>query len=175
MNYFELFNSPAKYDIDLADLSATYQTLQRLTHPDRFANKGEQEKLLAVQKNAELNDAFTTLKSPLLRAEYILQLRGIDLQHEQQTVKDMGFLMQQMEWREQLEDIEQAPEPFDALEQLSDDITEVTTQELTELAIKLNDNIEQSNHEAADLIRKLKFLYKLQSEIEAKEDALDDL
>ena len=93
MNYFELFNIPVFFDVDLSLLPQTYQQLQRLTHPDKFASGSEQEKLLAVQKNSQVNDAYSVLKSPLSRAEYLLSLRGIDLKHEQQTIKDSAFLM----------------------------------------------------------------------------------
>jgi molecular chaperone HscB len=118
MNYFELFNLPVSFDVDLSTLPQTYQQLQRLTHPDRFARGSEQEKLVAIQKNAQVNDAYSVLKSPLSRAEYLLSLRGIDLQHEQKTIKDTAFLMQQMEWREELSEISEQTDPLSALEKL---------------------------------------------------------
>ncbi|WP_158972885.1 co-chaperone HscB [Paraglaciecola sp. L3A3] len=171
MNYFELFNLPASFDVDLAAVSQTYQTLQRLTHPDKFAGGSSQEKLLAVQKNAQVNDAYTMLKSPLRRAEYLLELRGIDLQHEQQTIKDTQFLMQQMEWREELAEIEQQSEPLDALESLDGAISQEISGELAQLKSYLQ---QEANQQAAELIRKLKFLYKMRTEIELKEEALSD-
>lgn len=180
MNHFELFNLNVSFDVDLAQVSQTYQTLQRLTHPDKFASGTEQEKLLAIQKNALVNDAYSMLKSPLLRAEYILQLRGVDLQHEQQTIKDTSFLMQQMEWREQLADIEPSAgsdnqaESLDELESLDDEIRKEISSELTQLKILLDNQTEQADQQAADLIRKLKFLYKMCTEIELKEEALSD-
>ncbi|MCF2949675.1 co-chaperone HscB [Paraglaciecola aquimarina] len=174
MNHFELFNLKVSFDIDLTQVSSTYQTLQRLTHPDKFASGSQQEKLLAIQKNALVNDAYNMLKSPLLRAEYILQLRGVDLQHEQQTIKDTSFLMQQMEWREQLSEVEEQAEPLDELELLDDEIRKEITSELVELKSLLDQQTEQANQQAADLIRKLKFLYKMCAEIELKEEALSD-
>src|SRR5690606_10742494 len=115
MNHFELFHLPEQFELDLAQLSASYQQLQQLTHPDKFATASDQQRLLSVQKNAQLNDAYQALKSPLLRAEYLLELKGIDLKHETSTMQDGMFLMQQMEWREQLDDI-QASADLDALE-----------------------------------------------------------
>ncbi|MDU0356155.1 co-chaperone HscB [Paraglaciecola aquimarina] len=172
MNYFELFNLPESFDVDLAGVAETYQTLQRLTHPDKFAGGSEQQKLLAVQKNAQVNDAYTMLKSPLRRAEYLLELRGFDLQHEQQTVKDTQFLMQQMEWREELAEIAYQSDPLDALEALDDTISQEISKELRQLASYLAQN---GNQQAAELVRKLKFLYKMRTEIALKEEALSDV
>ena len=179
MNYFELFNIPVSFDVDLSVLPQTYQQLQRLTHPDKFASGSEQEKLVAIQKNAQVNDAYSILKSPLSRAEYLLSLRGIDLQHEQQTIKDTAFLMQQMEWREELAEIAEQADPLSALETLQDEINQRVKSDLTTLSHLLGSGrslAEQSLAEknAADIIRQLKFSYKMLSEIEIKEDVLSD-
>lgn len=174
MNYFELFNIPVSFDVDLSVLPQTYQQLQRLTHPDKFANGSEQQKLVAVQKNAQVNDAYSVLKSPLSRAEYILSLRGIDLQHEQQTIKNTAFLMQQMEWREELAEIAQRTDPLSALASLEDEINQTIKADLTTLAQSLKSEQSTDEKNAADIIRELKFLYKLLAEIELKEDALSD-
>ncbi|MBL4632023.1 MAG: co-chaperone HscB [Paraglaciecola sp.] len=174
MNYFELFNIPVSFDVDLSVLPQTYQQLQRLTHPDKFANGSEQQKLVAVQKNAQVNDAYSVLKSPLSRAEYILSLRGIDLQHEQQTIKNTAFLMQQMEWREELAEIAERTDPLSALASLEDEINQTIKADLTTLAQSLKSEQSTDEKNAADIIRELKFLYKLLTEIELKEDALSD-
>jgi len=174
MNYFELFNLPVSFDVDLSVLPQTYQQLQRLTHPDKFASGSEQQKLVAVQKNAQVNDAYSVLKSPLSRAEYLLSLRGIDLQHEQQTIKDSAFLMQQMEWREELAEISERTDPLSALESLEDEINQTIKSDLAKLRQSLLSEQVADEKSAADIIRKLKFLYKILSEIELKEDTLSD-
>jgi molecular chaperone HscB len=174
MNYFELFNIPVSFDLDLSVLPQTYQQLQRLTHPDKFASGSEQQKLVAIQKNAQVNDAYSVLKSPLSRAEYLLSLRGIDLQHEQQTIKDTAFLMQQMEWREELAEIAEQTEPLSALESLQDEINQTIKSDLIKLGHLLESDQKIAEKNAADIIRQLKFLYKILSEIELKEDALSD-
>lgn len=174
MNYFELFNIPVSFDVDLSVLPHTYQQLQRLTHPDKFASGSEQQKLVAVQKNAQVNDAYSILKSPLSRAEYLLSLRGIDLQHEQQTIKDSAFLMQQMEWREALAEITEQADPLAALESLEDEINQTIKSDLAQLRLSLISEQAADEQKAADIIRQLKFLYKLLSEIELKEDSLSD-
>lgn len=174
MNYFELFNIPVSFDVDLSVLPQTYQQLQRLTHPDKFASGSEQQKLVAIQKNAQVNDAYSVLKSPLSRAEYLLSLRGVDLQHEQHTIKDTTFLMQQMEWREELAEITEQADPLNALESLEDEIKQTIKSDLIKLANLLESDQEVAEKNAADIIRQLKFLYKMLSEIELKEDALSD-
>ena len=174
MNYFELFNLPVSFDVDLSTLPQTYQQLQRLTHPDRFASGSEQEKLVAIQKNAQVNDAYSVLKSPLSRAEYLLSLRGIDLQHEQKTIKDTAFLMQQMEWREELSEISEQTDPLSALESLEDEINQTIKNDLTKLRNLLESEHAMAEQNAANIIRQLKFSYKMLSEIELKEDVLSD-
>jgi molecular chaperone HscB len=174
MNYFELFNMPVSFDVDLSVLPQTYQQLQRLTHPDKFASGSEQQKLVAIQKNAQVNDAYSVLKSPLSRAEYILSLRGIDLQHEQQTIKDTSFLMQQMEWREELAEVDQQSDPLNVLSALEDEINQTIKSDLAQLKAFLASEEVDAEKQAADIIRQLKFLYKMLSEIELKEDSLSD-
>lgn len=175
MNYFELFNLAPSFEIDSVTLSQTYQTLQKLTHPDKFATASEREKRLSVQKNAQVNDAYQVLKSPLSRAEHMLELRGLELKHEQQTMQDTPFLMQQMEWREQLEDIGSLKDPMSALEALDDGIQAELKVRLTELKFLLDENTSDRDQQAAMLVRKVKFLIKLRSEIELKEEALSDI
>ena len=174
MNYFELFNLNTDFQLDLARLGQTYQTLQHLTHPDKFATGSDREKLLAVQKNAQVNDAYHTLKSPLLRAEYLLALRGHELKHEHQTLRDPGFLMQQMEWREQLEDIKPVHGALDELEKLDAEIKGHYLSQLAQLQATLSHDTENANLTAADQVRKLKFLHKLRNEIAIKEDLLSE-
>lgn len=170
MNHFELFDLPAAFDIDAADLQQRYRKLQQQLHPDRFASGSERDKLLAVQRTAQVNDAYQTLKSPLSRAEYMLQLRGIDLQHEQQTIRDPDFLMAQMEWRERIEDLQQAADNFAAIDSAYRDLDAQTR----ELQQQLEQHIKaEANDAAAIAVRKLKFMHKLRSEIERVEDSAD--
>jgi len=174
MNYFELFNIPVSFDVDMSVLPKTYQQLQRLTHPDKFASGSEQDKLVAIQKNSQVNDAYSVLKSPLSRAEYLLSLRGIDLQHEQKTINNSAFLMQQMEWREELAEITEQADPLSALESLEHEINQTIKADLIKLQNLLESNQVDAEKNAADIIRELKFLYKMLSEIELKEDLLSD-
>ncbi len=174
VNYFELFDLPETFSLDLARLSSTYHDLQKATHPDRFAHQGEQAQRLALQKNAQLNDAFATLKSPLRRAEYLLMLSGIDLQSEQKTMRDMEFLMQQMEWRETLAELKQSGD-LDSVEAFSDTIASEQHRHIAMLAEGLDRGAHRESPDAwADEVRKLAFLTKLTQEIAQVEAELDN-
>ncbi|BAJ01565.1 co-chaperone HscB [Shewanella violacea] len=174
MNYFELFSLTPSFDIDTALLADRYHELQRAVHPDKFANSSEQDKRIAVQRTAQVNDGFSTLKNPLSRAEHILALAGIDLSHESTTVKDTQFLMQQMEWRESLEDIAHCEDPDAMIAELYDSFNEYSDSISQNLAGLLLSHSESDLASAADLIRKLKFMAKLQVELERIEDAQFD-
>ncbi|MDO6611745.1 co-chaperone HscB [Shewanella sp. 1_MG-2023] len=174
MNYFELFQITPSFDIDTANLAERYRELQRAVHPDKFANESEQQKLLSVQRTAQVNDGYQTLKNPLRRAEHMLSLRGIDISHETTTVKDTAFLMQQMEWRESLEDIKDSQQADELIDDLYQSFAgfEKTLSQL--LATFLATESDENNLSAADQIRKLKFMAKLQDELARVEDSLLD-
>ncbi|GBL04755.1 Fe-S protein assembly co-chaperone HscB [Glaciecola sp. KUL10] len=169
MNYFSLYNLPEQFEVDLDKLKQNYQTLQKMTHPDRFANASDQQKRLTMQKNAQVNDAYTVLKSPIARAEHLLQLRGLELASEQETVGNVEFLMQQMEWRESLEDANDVAS-LQLLAKQSDDDIQAQTQALSALLATQTD---EDNKTAAEKLREMKFLFKFKSEIESKLDGLD--
>ncbi len=109
-NYFELFRLPCALEVDERQLTEQYRVLQRELHPDRFAAAGSQEKRLAAQAAAHVNQAYRTLNDRHERATYLLQLRGVVVDDEKDTATDAEFLMQQMELREGLEELGGLPE-----------------------------------------------------------------
>ena len=171
MRYFDLLSLPVDYQVDLTLLNAHYLELQKVIHPDKFANHSEQQ-LLAVQKAAEVNDALQTLKHPLKRAEYMLAERGVDIRAEQQTLQDPMFLMQQMELREALEEISSAAEPEDAIADIEQQIKQLMSTLHQELLSLISSSETAAQHKAADVVRKLKFIYKLKDELARIEDSL---
>ncbi|KAF7779276.1 molecular chaperone HscB [Pseudoalteromonas marina] len=174
MRYFELFAVPVDYNIDLATINKNYLELQRAVHPDRHANASSRDKLMSVQSAAEINDALQTLKHPVKRAEYMLSELGVDIRAEQQTLQDPMFLMQQMELREELEELASASDPDAAIANFEKQIKQLNEQYSAQLAEQLASNDKQQYELAADNIRKLKFVYKLRDELERIEDSLFD-
>lgn len=170
MDYFTLFGLPASYHVDTQALATCFQELQRQNHPDRFAHASEAEQLVAVQRSATINQAWQTLRHPLMRAEYLLSLHGFDLTSEQHTVRDTAFLMEQLELREELDDIEQAKDS-DRLDALLKRIKVMTGQRQQQMVAELDSQTWES---AADTVRKLRFLDKLQSSAELLEEKLLD-
>ncbi|HEN3607625.1 TPA: co-chaperone HscB [Yersinia enterocolitica] len=173
MDYFTLFGLPPQYLIDGSRLTTRYQELQRQFHPDRFANQPERERLASLQQAATINDAYQTLKHPLKRAEYMLSLQGFDLGSEQHTLRDTAFLMEQLELREELDAIERSP---DAEIQLAAFSSRLTLMTKTRSQLMVEQLSQQQWEQAADTVRKLRFLDKLQQQVEQLEERLfDDL
>ncbi len=172
MNYFQLFNIEATFDIDLQNLSSSYQALQKAVHPDKFAHASEQEQRIAVQKSAHINDAYQTLKHPLKRAEYILVHRGVDMPNEQNTFGDTSFLMRQMELREMLVDVKFASDIDAALFEAQRVLSTEYQQLSLLMQAQLSENSSASNDSACDNLRKLKFYQKLNIEVDRLEDSL---
>lgn len=172
MNYFELFAMPSSFELNLNELRAKYLELQRAVHPDKFANASERERLLAVQKTAQINDGFAMLKTPINRAEHLLLLAGIELAHEHQTIKDPMFLMEQMELREELEEIPSSADPEQAIidfqQQIDRHILQFEQQFVGLFAVSEPSSLST----AADNVRKLKFMLKLASEAREIEERL---
>lgn len=102
-NFFELFSLPESFNIDVKLLRENYRSLQSRFHPDQYSSVSESEKLAAVQMSSLLNDAFTVLSSPVKRANYILQLSGINLREDRQI--DSSILIEQIAFREHLEEL----------------------------------------------------------------------
>lgn len=169
MNHFELFGLPLQFQLDGSLLSSQFRDLQRQFHPDKFAIASERDRLLAVQKAAQINDAYQVLKNPISRAEYLLVQHGEDIRGEQQTMQDPMFLMEQMELREELEDIADSSDPEDALFAFEGKVSKMYKQQLSAIQQELES---EAWLEAADRVRKLKFIAKLKNEIGLVEDRL---
>ncbi|EMD81110.1 chaperone protein HscB [Vibrio diabolicus E0666] len=169
MNHFELFGLPSQFKLDGSLLSSQFRELQKRFHPDNFATGSERDRLMAVQKAAQINDAYQVLKNPISRAEYILAEQGVESRGEQQTMQDPMFLMEQMELREELEEIADSTDPESALFDFDSKVSKMYKQHLASVEQELDDGLWA---EAADRVRKLKFIAKLKNEIELVEDKL---
>ena len=170
-NPFALFDLPVAFQVDSALLNERYLALQKSLHPDNFSAASAQEQRLAMQKSAEINDALRILKDPIARADSIIALNtGEQENPEEKSNKDIGFLMQQMEWRETLENIENRKDT-DELTAFTKEIDQIRHAILSELSTALD---EQQWDIARAITDKLRFIKKLQAEIERVEETLLD-
>jgi molecular chaperone HscB len=168
-NHFELFNLPAKFDIDLSALDTAYRDVQGRVHPDRFVNASDTEKRVAMQWATRANEAYQTLKNPLKRARYLVELNGIDLQTESNTAMPMDFLMQQMEWREALGEA-RAAKDGGALDQIDADLKRERKERLSKIGRELDAG---QYEQAGQDIRALMFIEKFGDEVHYAFEALE--
>ena len=170
INYFALFNLPEQFAIDLNVLESNYRAIQSASHPDRFVTCTSAEKLQSMQTATLANEAYLTLKSPALRAAYLLALQGINATSETNTKMPHDFLMQQMEWREAMEDAKAAKSMGD-LEQL---LAEMQL-DAKNLQADLSEHfdVKQDYVAATDATRKLIFIDKVCADIHKSIEQLE--
>ncbi|MDC2825266.1 Fe-S protein assembly co-chaperone HscB [Rodentibacter pneumotropicus] len=167
LNPFEIFDLPVDFQLDTKALNARYLELQKALHPDNFVAASVTEQRIAMQKSTEVNDALKTLKDPILRAEAIVALHLCEQQDiEQKSTQDVAFLMQQLQWREQLENVESQKDE-QALDALAAEIRQETQQLLTALSHSIQ---AQQWDQTTQLCDKLRFTRKLTEEIERVEE-----
>lgn len=170
-NHFELFGLEPGFDIDPHYLATRYRELQRQVHPDRFASASDQERLLSVQQAAQVNEAYQTLKFPLSRARYLLELRGVSL-NDQDTTMDPVFLMEQIELREELAAVRDKSDPLTALMRLRDTIEAKERAFIASLSEAFSNGAPAALEGARITVRKLQFMARLNSEVEELEEEL---
>ena len=107
-NYFDLFGLAPAFRFDGAALDQAFRQLQTEVHPDRFAGGSDAQRRLALQSSAHVNEAYSALKNPVRRAQYLLNLHGIDAVGETDTALPLEFLERQLERREQAADAQAA-------------------------------------------------------------------
>ena len=160
--YFELFDLPATYALDRERLDSAYRELQNKVHPDKFAAQPEAEQRVAMQWATRVNEAYQTLKQPISRGVYLLQLQGIDAMAPHNTSIAPAFLMQQMAWREAISEARDAKD-LAALDQLQAELNEAYRAADSELAGLLD--VDKNPVAATESVRKLKFMDKLIAEV----------
>jgi molecular chaperone HscB len=164
---FTLFGLPQRQALDRADLDARRRELQAQVHPDRFAAEGAAAQRLAMQWAVRVNEAYQRLRDPLARAAYLCELRGVPVDAERNTAMPTAFLMQQMQWRERLEDATDTAtvERVDA---------EIAAEEATLLAA-LGTLLDERGDTAAAAaqVRALMFVARFRQDIERRLDTLD--
>lgn len=167
-NYFEIFGLPVDYSVDLDLLADRFIEMQKEVHPDRFAAGTEQEKRLSMQWATMLNTANTTLKNPLARAIYLLELKGVEIAHNPTLTP--AFLMEQIELREELEEIESGEGDLDRLDGFKRRVVAV----MAEVEAGFGESINTNTDAARQHVYELQFLTKLlMSANEIEEKLLD--
>ena len=165
-NDFVLFGLPERFEQDRATLDQRWKDLQRQVHPDRFAADAATAQRVAMQWSVRINEAYQRLKNPLKRAAYLCELRGAPIQAENNTAMPATFLMQQMEWREALDEATSAGDLQALKAQTQSSARELTAQ----LAQALDTDGDATR--AAQSVRALMFVERFASEVE---DRLDQL
>lgn len=166
-NHFELFGLTPAYALDLVHLDRAYRDIQANIHPDRFAHAGDAERRASMQWTTQVNEAYRTLKSPLQRAKYLLELNGVDVGFETNTAMPPEFLIEQMELRETLEEARDAA----TLGLIQKNL--VAEKKTLEMRIAESIDEKHDYQSARDLVRKLMFLEKFGEEIDAAHEVIE--
>ncbi|SEJ26094.1 Co-chaperone protein HscB [Azotobacter beijerinckii] len=169
-SHFALFDLKPDFRLDLEGLAARYRERVRRVHPDRFAGASEREQRLALEESAQLNEAYQTLRSPSQRARYLLALQGEQMPQET-TVQDPAFLMQQMELREELQELQEGAD-LGGLAAFKRRLGQAQEQLNEGFAACWADPLRRD--EAERLARRMQFLDKLSAEVRQLEERLDD-
>lgn len=165
-NDFEIFGLSPAFALDRQALDERWKDLQRQAHPDRHASADAATQRQAMQWSVRINEAYQRLKDPVKRAAYLCELNGAPIQAENNTAMPADFLMQQMEWREALEEATGA----DELERMADDVAEVRRQRLAQLQRSAD---EQRDFAAvAQQVRALMFVERFARDIENRLEQL---
>ena len=166
-NHFDLFGLAPAYALETEALERSYREIQSRVHPDRFAHAGDAERRASLQWTTRVNEAYRVLKDPVQRAKHLLELHGVDVAFETNTAMPPDFLVQQMELREALEEAKDSAK----LDELRSRLRESRTVLQQEIAQAIDERKDYAG--AAGLVRKLQFLDRLDSEIDAAYETIE--
>ena len=170
-NYFELFELDPDFNLDAEQLHLRQQQLLASCHPDRFVNASDREKRLSVQMASWVNQANETLRDPVKRAAYLLKVSGVEAGDESETTSDTGFLMEQIELREEIE----ACRSGDNALQCCDQISLKLDHRANQLAQEFVSNFAAGDLEAARISgRKMQFIQRIQQQLSELQFELED-
>jgi len=164
---FTLFGLPERQAVDRAALDEQWRRLQGQVHPDRFAGEGAAAQRLAMQWALRVNEAYRRLRDPLRRAAYLCERRGAPIRAEDNTAMPATFLMQQMQWRE---DLAEAAD-IAAVERLDAGIAATEREMLAEVERLLDEAGDAPA--AAAAVRALMFVQRFRQDVQRRLDALD--
>jgi len=162
-----LFGLAPAFALDAVSLERSYREIQSQIHPDRYAHAGDAERRASMQWTTRVNEAYRTLKSPVQRAKYLLEMNGVDVGFETNTQMPTDFLLRQLELREALAEAKQPA----ALDELMAQVRR--EQRLLEQGIAQLVDGRKEYAAAAGEVRKLMFLDKLATEIDLAYEGVD--
>ncbi|MDP3832833.1 MAG: Fe-S protein assembly co-chaperone HscB [Hydrogenophaga sp.] len=165
-NDFEIFGLSPRFAVDRAALDARWKDLQREAHPDRFATADAQAQRQAMQWSVRINEAYQRLKDPLKRAAYLCELHGAPIQAENNTAMPAAFLMQQMQWREDLDEAR----GLEDLERMADEVSAARRTMLQDLQTTADDLRDWPA--LAKQVRALMFVERFASDVENRIELL---
>jgi molecular chaperone HscB len=169
-NDFVLFGLPERFALDRADLDARWRKLQASAHPDKFAAEGAAAQRVAMQWSVRINEAHRRLRDPLSRAAYLCGLRGAPIEAHSNTAMPAEFLVQQMSWREALEDAGDAQ----ALARLDGEVRRAEQEMLDQVALALDGGGDGSSAAlAAERVRALMFVTRFRADVEHRLQAIE--
>lgn len=165
---FELFGLERRFAQERADLDARWKDLQRQAHPDKFIAQGAAAQRVAMQWSVRINEAYQRLKDPLKRAAYLCELHGAPVNAENNTAMPAAFLMQQMQWREELDEAQGAED----LEQISQQCRQVERDVLLKIAQLLD--LSHDYAAAVTQVRALMFIERFAADVNARLDQIEN-
>ncbi len=164
---FELFGLPERFAQDRDAIDTRWKELQREAHPDRFAGQGAAAQRVAMQWSVRINEAHRRLRDPLARAAYLCELRGAPIDAQNNTAMPSAFLVQQMQWREALEEAD-SPAHLDVLVRALEQARGSTLQDI---AHRLDEG-QGDAAGAAGQVRALMFIERFAHDVEARFEQL---
>ena len=159
---FELFGLSERFVQTREAIDARWKELQREVHPDKFAAQGPAAQRVAMQWSVRVNEAYKRLRDPLQRAAYLCERRGAPINAESNTAMPGDFLVEQMSWREALEDAQSEHE----LESVQKDLDRARANTLTRIEALLDDAGDAAA--AAQQVRALMFIERFAHDVEAR-------
>ena len=164
---FELFGLPRRHALDEAALDVRRREMQAQVHPDRYAAQGATAQRVAMQWAVRVNEAYRNLKDPLRRAAMLCELAGVAIDAERNTAMPTDFLMQQLEWREALDDASGAEQ----VQALADRVAAHRRDAMARLQMLIDDAGDMQA--AAMQVRALMFVERFAHDIESRLEALE--
>ena len=159
VDHFVRLGMAVDFDVDISALDGIYFGLQRTLHPDRFATSTAKEKAYSQAQATAINDAYETIKDPLKRADYIINIKGVNVMPDGcNLVNDPSILMEAMEVREKLAAAENISDVDAVANQAREEMKDIVAG--ISLAFR-GDDIEG----ACQLTTRLKYLTKLLDEV----------